>query len=244
MIRKSIVFVFVEVVSLNLKLEVQRGLQLPLLEFWLFGLFFARFSLLLLRAVLFPGKEEKTLYFIIALIGYVVYGTALSERETILETISKYPHLLRDTGKRMIMCAEILFMLHLLSVISIFLIPLFLTFETKFGEKSQLPDWKIYLLRTASFLVMLGLAILLPYFNDFLSLVSDISVSITIYVLPCLFYWNCVPTPFWEKCLLVLCITLSLVGSFTGLYVGTKTLIQDTNASFPGYFHFNSSCLS
>lgn len=61
------------------------------------------------------------------------------------------------------------------------------------------------------FLLLVLAALFLPYFSDILALISDISYSLTVYILPCLFYWKLNP-PAWEKALLCSCIAYAITG--------------------------------
>lgn len=80
-----------------------------------------------------------------------------------------------------------------------------------------------------------------PYFLDFMGLVSGISVSLSGYILPCLFYWKICRPPTYEKFLLVFVMLFGLVGSGVGIYLSIKQLISDVQTNpnpFDGLFHF------
>jgi len=90
-----------------------------------------------------------------------------------------------------------------------------------------------------------------------MTIISCISVSLSGYILPCLFYWRITSPHIFEKFILLAVILFGLVGSGVGLYVGIKQMIKDVEKSpnpFKGLFEFdfkkhnntvtNSTCLT
>eukprot|EP01126_Amoeba_proteus_P015046 TRINITY_DN1668_c0_g2_i2.p1 TRINITY_DN1668_c0_g2~~TRINITY_DN1668_c0_g2_i2.p1 ORF type:complete len:360 (+),score=34.22 TRINITY_DN1668_c0_g2_i2:354-1433(+) len=163
-----------------------------------------------------------SLYLTLTVSGYYAFGNKLNHSQILQTLLSWYKA--NRTAIHVIRATEILVVVHLFSVIPIFIIPLFLAFEARFGENMPHPRWTRYSFRTLSFIIIILSAVFLPYFSSITALISDISMSLTIFILPCVFYWQAFSPSFFEKVLLFLCILLSLLGSFSGLYLNGKVL--------------------
>jgi uncharacterized membrane protein len=75
-----------------------------------------------------------------------------------------------------------------------------------------------------------------------MSLISCISVSLSGYILPCLFYWKICKPAVYERVVLVLLIIFGFVGSVIGIYLSVATLIEDVKKNpnpFNGLFKFD-----
>jgi len=90
-------------------------------------------------------------------------------------------------------------------------------------------------------LILIVVALFFPYFLDVMSLLSCISVSLSGFILPCLFYWKLCRTSVLEKILLVVIIAFGTIGSAVGIYVNGKALVEDVEANpnpFSSLFKF------
>jgi len=77
-----------------------------------------------------------------------------------------------------------------------------------------------------------------------MTLISCISVSLSGYILPCIFYWRITSPHILERFILLAVILFGVVGSGVGLYVGIKQMISDVEKSpnpFTGLFVFDFS---
>ena len=75
-----------------------------------------------------------------------------------------------------------------------------------------------------------------------MSLISCVSVSLSGYILPCLFYWKICKPRVFEKFGLTFIIIFGLVGSVVGIYLSVATLIEDVKKNpnpFNGLFKFD-----
>jgi len=178
------------------------------------------------------------LYFTVAIIGYLVFGNSLDGNDTLLATLRKFvgPHPIIAIG-------EILFCAHFICAIPIFATPCFYTLnEYLISIKKPLFGDKIN--RIIIMLIITVIAIFFPYFTDIMGLISDISTSLAVLILPALFYWKLCDVSVYEKIILIIIIFFGLVGSIIGIYQSIVHLIANVNSNplgeiFLETFHFN-----
>jgi len=159
------------------------------------------------------------LYFTTAIVGYLIFGNALNGNDTFLATLRKFvgPHIIISIG-------EILFCAHFICAIPIFATPFFYTFnEYLVSIKKPLLGDKLN--RIIIIFILIVIAIFFPYFTDIMGLISDISTSLAVLILPALFYWKLCKTTTLEKIWLVIIICFGCAGSIIGIYQSIEDLI-------------------
>jgi len=178
------------------------------------------------------------LYFATAIIGYLIFGNSLNGNDTLLATLGKFigPHPIVHIG-------EILFCAHFICAIPIFATPCFyaLNEHLKSIKKPFLGD---KLNRIVIIFVLIIIAIFFPYFSDIMGLISDISTSLAVLILPALFYWKLCKTTLIEKIWLVIIIFFGLAGSMIGIYQSVEDLVTNVQNNpisefFKEVFYFN-----
>jgi len=145
-------------------------------------------------------------------VGYAVFGKELGNYNDILAPV-------RGTTKVGMIVANIctaLLVLHLLCALPIASNPIFAVIERRFNKGDRILSRII--LRSIVFVLLIIVALVFPYFLDFMGLVTNISVAMTVYVLPVLFYMKLGNPKWWEIPLLWIVIVFSLNGSIVGVY--------------------------
>jgi len=182
-----------------------------------------------LQAVVGGYTASLCLYAPIAIVGYLVYGSFLAKTSTILEAIMSF----RDNTKIAVDVCSGIMIAHIFSAFPIVINPVFQVVEKRFSNPSHSGLRELIqriAIRGPIMGVLILVALFFPYFLDVMSLLSDISVSLTGFILPCLFYWKICHPPLWEKILLVIVIAFGVVGSTVGIYVSVNSLIDDISA--------------
>jgi len=132
--------------------------------------------------------------------------------------------------------------LHIISAFPIAINPVFRAVEAALIDNRPNEGLKRIISRSIIMAIFIILAMFFPYFLDMMSIIADISVSVTGYMLPCVFYFLiCKPrNPVMIICLIVVFL-FGVVGSGVGLYVSISDMIKDVKANpnpFKGIFHF------
>jgi len=174
------------------------------------------------------------MYLSIAVVGYFVYGSYLGKASTILAAIQDF-----DPSTKVVsqICSAIL-VIHIISAFPIVANPIFQLFEPTNGPRFSI---RKAVIRTLVMLFLIVLGVFFPYFLDVMSIVSCISVSLSGYVLPCVFYLATCKTNPLEKILLVVIMLFGVLGSGVGLWLGITGMISDIKANpnpFSGLFKF------
>jgi len=178
----------------------------------------------------------------IAVCGYLAYGTYLATTNTILDANQFFGSLAWPAQA----LAGIM-ILHIVSAFPVVINPVFLAIERLFESKNFGTLYQLFLrviIRTVVLAILIVLGIFFPYFLDVMTLISCISVSLSGYILPCLFYWRINSPHIGEQIILLAVILFGVAGSGIGLYVGTKQMITDVSHNpnpFKGLFSFDFS---
>eukprot|EP01119_Soliformovum_irregulare_P021662 TRINITY_DN7265_c0_g1_i1.p1 TRINITY_DN7265_c0_g1~~TRINITY_DN7265_c0_g1_i1.p1 ORF type:complete len:437 (-),score=68.34 TRINITY_DN7265_c0_g1_i1:146-1456(-) len=182
------------------------------------------------------------LYLPISIAGYAVYGEFLGNSQfsqTILSTIQHFDAHHLDLIIRIL---NAIMILHIMSAFPVVVNPLFSALEAHWFRKRGHHSLKLNLLsRSILFLIMLVLALFFPYFLDIMSLISCLSVSLSCFILPCLFYWKICQPPVFERVLLVIIMLFGIVGAVCGTVVAIEGLVSDVKKNpnpFSGLFDF------
>jgi len=121
---------------------------------------------------------------------------------------------------------------------------LYLEHAFRFHEMSHTKELvSRLLLRTGVMVCIIALAMAIPWFGDFLSLVSAISVISMVFVLPILFYVvlsrrHQVHIAWWKMCVLVFLFLFGVFASVVGVLFAVRALGCDfaTNAPYSNFF--------
>eukprot|EP01121_Diplochlamys_sp_Union-15-3_P004608 TRINITY_DN14797_c0_g1_i1.p1 TRINITY_DN14797_c0_g1~~TRINITY_DN14797_c0_g1_i1.p1 ORF type:complete len:431 (-),score=44.33 TRINITY_DN14797_c0_g1_i1:17-1309(-) len=179
------------------------------------------------------------MYFPTGFCGYLAYGKILGgpQISNILDAIRF--HVSSRAANIAIKACSVLIIIHLLCALPIVVNPVFLLAERKLNAHEHL--FKRIIVRTLIFAILIVIGLAFPYFLDIMSLVTDISVTGSAYVLPCLFYWKLFSPAIGEKIFLIFVVLFGIVGSILGIYVAVKGLIEDIKHNpnpFQGIFSF------
>jgi len=186
------------------------------------------------KAVIGGYSTALFLYAPIAIVGYIVYGSYLSLSPTILDAIQFFD---KDTSLILKICGGVM-VAHILSAFTILINPIFLAIERKLNYTTSI---RRLILRPIIMVILIAIALFFPYFLSIMSLVSCISVSLSGYILPSLFYWKICNPHKEEKLLLIIVTLFGLVGSIVGIILSTRDLINNVKQNpnpFENLFHF------
>jgi len=191
------------------------------------------------RAIIGGYCASLSLYAPMAIIGYLVYGSFLGSKgiQTILDAVLFFD---TNTGVIVKICSAVM-ILHILLAFPIVINPIFLVLEERFQDKSKSEFLMRLIIRGITMTFFVVIALFFPYFLDVMSLLSCISVSLTGFILPCLFYWKICSPGIPEKVFLSLIIFFGIVGSVVGIYVSSESLVANVKAQpnpFSGLFTF------
>lgn len=153
-----------------------------------------------------------------AISGYFVFGSLLDGNDTILTTLVKYVHI--PFTKYLVAGGNVLMVVHFTTALPIFLI----VFYNFVEDRTSI---NMYLERIVIYVIILAISLAFPYFTDMLSIMTDISVTLCVYILPCVCYWKLLNPHPVEKVLMVFVIVFGVFGSVTGLYAGITNLIEN-----------------
>jgi len=179
------------------------------------------------------------LYFPVAIIGYMVFGSSLDGNDTILRSLSKF---LGSYSVPFIVFANSLFTLHFICAIPIFLTPCLYSFNNYLKKQEiNLPDKMTRIIVCVAIIII---ALFFPYFTDVMSIVSDLSTSLAAMILPPLFYWKLMKPSKLEKCWLALIVVFGFIASVVGIYSAINDLLHNMREHpldefFATVFHFN-----
>lgn len=167
------------------------------------------------------------LYMLIAVPGYYVYG---------VETVSPIYNNLPDGSAKM--ASTIIITLHVLMAIPILLTSFALDLEKLFGissfNYSFVKETILRIsLRLTLIIIITVIAIFVPFFGDFMSLLGAFSNCALILIFPIIFYLKLtgVRNKPWGE--LVLCFFVVLLG-IVGLIFGTISAVEALKADFQG----------
>jgi len=180
------------------------------------------------------------LYFPAAIIGYLVFGNSLNGNDTILVTLRKFvgPSYIINIG-------EVLFCIHFMCAIPIFACPCFFTLNEYLQSKGQ-PLLGDTMNRIVIMTILVVIALFFPYFSDIMGLISDISTSLAVLILPALFYWKLCRPSNKEKVWLIIILVFGIAASVIGIEQSISDLIKNIyehplSDFFKGVFLFNCS---
>jgi len=189
------------------------------------------------RSVFGGYTASLLLYLPISLIGYGVYGSYLGKADDILAAIQMFDKSTQFLTK----ICQALMILHIVSAFPIVINPVFLAVESRWESSSTYSSgvlkrvvFRVFLMST-----LIIIALFFPYFLNIMSIVSDISVSLSGFILPALFYWKICRPPVHHKMLCFIIAAFGIIGSAIGLYVATKQLIDNVHSKpnpFKGLF--------
>jgi len=179
-----------------------------------------------------------TMFIPVAVIVYLVLGDALAGTNNVFDALPKYIHF-ADVPVR-IAAAVIVF--HLLMALPIIITPVLQKAEDIVNKR------KVFLITIVTrATIVTGFTIIglfLPYFLPLMGVVTNVSVTVTSYLLPPLFYVKVVrPTPVIMLIMCIITFLFGLVGSGVGLYEAMKQLIDAVKQNpnpFSGLFEFNT----
>jgi len=185
----------------------------------------------------------SVLYFLVAIICYLAYGDVLSGNDTILTTIAKYYR--NDIAIKL---ANFLFVGHFVCAIPIFLNE-FLGAVDSFIESSETCKFPSTLMRILCFTAMIIVGLFFPYFTDIMGIITDVSVSLGVFVLPVVFYWRLGSPGMLEKIWMVIVLAFGIIGSVVGIVVtvidlGNNIRENPINVFFDQIFIVNMSLCS
>ncbi|RCH98249.1 hypothetical protein CU098_009402 [Rhizopus stolonifer] len=167
------------------------------------------------------------LYFLTAIPGYYVYG------DQVLSPI--YNSIPAGAAK---IASEVIITAHVLMACPILLTSFSLDLEKLFGinsfKFSRFAEHGLrFALRMALIVIIAAIAIYVPYFGDFLSLLGAFSNCTLILIFPVLFYLKLTGYRNKHVAELILCFFVVLLG-IVGLIFGTKSAIEALKADFQG----------
>eukprot|EP01116_Phalansterium_solitarium_P008869 TRINITY_DN22833_c0_g1_i1.p1 TRINITY_DN22833_c0_g1~~TRINITY_DN22833_c0_g1_i1.p1 ORF type:complete len:480 (-),score=102.68 TRINITY_DN22833_c0_g1_i1:91-1530(-) len=170
------------------------------------------------------GLSFMLLYLPIAVVGYYVYGAYLAQTSNMIDALSAFAASNTPVGG-VVMAATALIIVHLLTALPIVLVPVLNTIERRIVKPDALLLLRLAI-RAVTIASLTVIALFFPYFLDIISIVTCVSVSMSCYILPCLFYWQLIRPGVGMKILLVLIMLFGLLGSGVGIYVAIDELIQ------------------
>eukprot|EP01087_Luapelamoeba_hula_P014167 TRINITY_DN4109_c0_g1_i3.p1 TRINITY_DN4109_c0_g1~~TRINITY_DN4109_c0_g1_i3.p1 ORF type:complete len:469 (-),score=48.09 TRINITY_DN4109_c0_g1_i3:28-1362(-) len=179
-----------------------------------------------------------TMYFPVAIVGYLVYGNGLSGTSDILAALLTFQH--TSQAKVWVKVGAGVIVFHLLCALPLVITPVLQKAEEIVNKNKRF--LLTVLVRAVIIIAFTGIGLVLPYFLQLVQIVTVVSVTISCYLLPPLFYLKVVrPAPYLMIFLCVLTFVFGLVGSGVGLYEGVKQLIDAIHANpnpFKGLFTF------
>jgi len=192
------------------------------------------------KAIIGGYLASLSLYAPISIIGYLVYGAYLgnSSVSTILDAILAF-----DTSTAVVVkiCSGVM-MAHIISAFPIVVNPIFLVLEERFTSNSKWGEFLTRLIiRGIMMAILIVIAVFFPYFLEVMSLLSCISVSLTGFILPCLFYWKICHPNLLEMIILLAVIVFGIVGSGVGIYESSVQLydkVKENPNPFKDIFTF------
>lgn len=167
------------------------------------------------------------LYFLAAVPGYYVYGTA---------SLSPIYESLSDTNKGPKYASIIIITIHLILTTPILLTSFALDVEKMLKinpeHRSFVVEWSLrFMFRGALIVVIAVIAIFVPFFGDFMSLLGAFSNCALVFIFPVVFYYKLTGVkgkPWYEYILAFLTLLLGVVG----LIFGTISAIEALNDDF------------
>jgi len=133
-------------------------------------------------------------------------------------------------------------MAHIISAFPIVVNPIFLVLEERFTSNSKWGEFLTRLIiRGIMMAILIVIAMFFPYFLEVMSLLSCISVSLTGFILPCLFYWKICHPNLLEMIILLAVIIFGIVGSGVGIYESSVQLydkVKENPNPFKDIFTF------
>jgi len=162
----------------------------------------------------------------LAVFAYIAYGNYLSNVSTILEALSAKNG---TYGSVVSKFCSLVMVFHILAAFPLLINPVFRFFELSLlsGTDGSEPSFVFRSLsRSVLLAVLILLGIVVPYFLEVMGLISSISLTISGYILPCLFYFVvCRPsTPHRVLCVLIIVFGIAACG--VGSYSNTVSLID------------------
>lgn len=179
--------------------------------------------------VVFAGLTTCVcLYFLTAVPGYYIYGT---------NALSPVYNNLPNGGPKT--ASAIIITLHVLMAMPILLTSFALDLEKLFGISSFNHSKTVehllrFALRIGMIVMITVIAIYVPFFGDFMSLLGAFSNCALILIFPVLFYLKLTGTRNKHFAELVLCFFVVAIG-IVGLIFGTKSAIEALRADFANY---------
>ena len=192
------------------------------------------------------------LYFPIALVGYLVYGSGLAGSSTVLDAVTRYSSS-RQTHIYVSIISGI-FILHLLSALPIVCVPICLKIERLVLKKKDRKrrSLKLLLSRAAIVTVLTLTALVFPYFLEMISIVTALTVTFSVFIFPCVFYWKLRTDmskgklkTILQRIGLVLIIVFGIGGSVSSLVNAIPSLINAVKCNgnpFHNIFCFGKVC--
>ncbi|KAF1800172.1 transmembrane amino acid transporter protein-domain-containing protein [Mucor lusitanicus] len=167
------------------------------------------------------------LYFLAAVPGYYVYGS--DSKSPIYESLS-------DTNKGPKFASIIIITIHLILTTPILLTSFALDVEKMLKinpeHRSFFVEWTLrFMFRGALIVVIAVIAIFVPFFGDFMSLLGAFSNCALVFIFPVVFYYKLTGVkgkPWYEYILAFLTLLLGVVG----LIFGTISAIEALNDDF------------
>ncbi|KAL7321605.1 hypothetical protein PS15m_001362 [Mucor circinelloides] len=167
------------------------------------------------------------LYFLAAVPGYYVYGS--DSRSPIYESLS-------DSNKGPKFASIIIITIHLILTTPILLTSFALDVEKMLKinpeHRSFFVEWTLrFMFRGALIVVIAVIAIFVPFFGDFMSLLGAFSNCALVFIFPVIFYYKLTGVkgkPWYEYILAFLTLLLGVVG----LIFGTISAIEALNNDF------------
>lgn len=167
------------------------------------------------------------LYFLAAVPGYYVYGS--DSKSPIYESLS-------DTNKGPKFASIIIITIHLILTTPILLTSFALDVEKMLKinpeHRSFFVEWTLrFIFRGALIVVIAVIAIFVPFFGDFMSLLGAFSNCALVFIFPVVFYYKLTGVkgkPWYEYILAFLTLLLGVVG----LIFGTISAIEALNDDF------------
>lgn len=175
--------------------------------------------------VMFAGMTTCTaLYLLTAIPGYWAFGR---------ETLSPIYNSLRKEAPKLV--SMIAMTIHVILAIPIYTTSFSLEFEkwVNFTEErvGAFKAWCVRaVIRTCTMVILVILAIFIPYFDDFMGLIGALANCGLVFLLPVLFYLKLTGVrnkPWYELAFCALTVFLGIVGCVFGTIDSIKALIED-----------------
>jgi len=173
------------------------------------------------------------MYVPVASVGYSVYG--INVKDNIFDSLSKGP---------LLITANILITIHLISAYIILQNPLSQFLEQPFGVKNELSVKRI-LIRSLITLFVIFVALSCPKFSSILSLVGGSAITLNTFVFPSVFYlklcsnhrneWTGTKVSTLEWLFHVLIVLIGLIGGLSSTYTAVQNLAQPNAFIMPCY---------